>query len=157
MKAPPSRYVEGDPLIFRVLTEIGIIAQLSRTTMERSTPDGLSGAGFGVLSHLARLPGDWSPARLARAFQVTKGAMTNTLQRLEADGLVRVAADPADGRAKHVTLTKKGLKARDAVVGTLAPSMQSLAGALPATLLAELLPRLAIMRAVMDTDRDPRG
>ncbi len=157
MKTPPTRYVEGDPLVFRVLTEIGIIAQLSRTTMERATPEGLSGAGFGVLSHLARLPGAWSPARLARAFQVTKGAMTNTLQRLEAEGLVRIVADPADGRAKHVTLTKKGLKARDAVVAALAPAMQSLASGLPANLLGELLPRLAIMRAVMDSERDPRG
>ena len=154
MSDTPLRYLASDPLVFKVLNEIGIVAQLSRAALERATPEGLSGAGFNALNHLARLPGDKSPARLAAAFQVSKGAMTNTLQRLEAEGYVRVAADPADGRAKLVTLTKKGLKARDATVARLAPEMAALAAALPKTLLADVLPGIAKLRAVMDAARD---
>ena len=84
----------------RVMTEIGIIAQLSQARLERNLPDGLSAAQFGVLIHFSRRGGRESPARLASAFQVTKGAMTNTLQRLEARGFVAIVGDPDDGRRK---------------------------------------------------------
>jgi DNA-binding MarR family transcriptional regulator len=154
MSQTPLRYLETDAVAFRVLNEIGIIAQLTRAALERATPEGLSGAGFSVLNHLARLPGDWSPARLARAFQLTKGAMTNTLQRLEASGYIRLEADATDGRVKHVRLTKKGMHARNAVVAKTAPEMAALVGALPAGLLEEMLPKLATLRAVMDAARD---
>ncbi|MCE3289998.1 MAG: MarR family transcriptional regulator, partial [Caulobacter sp.] len=78
-----------------VLTEIGIISQLSNAALERSLPEGMSAAQFGVLTHFMRRGGEKSPAQLAKAFQVTKGAMTNTLQRLEAQGFVRVVGDEA--------------------------------------------------------------
>ena len=76
--------------------EISIIDQLISVRLARALPDGLSMAGFGVLVHFARRGGEESPAQLASAFQVTKGAMTNTLQRLEAMGYVRVVPDPGD-------------------------------------------------------------
>ena len=72
-----------------MFNEIGIISQLSSNRLERVLPEGMSVAQFSVLNHLVRLGGSWAPSRLARAFQVTKGAMTNTLQRLEAQGLIR--------------------------------------------------------------------
>ena len=49
-----------------------------------------------MLNHFARLGGVRSPAELAQAFQVSKGAMTNTLQRLEAGRLVKIIPDPAE-------------------------------------------------------------
>ena len=61
-----------DPLAFRLFVEIGIIEQLARNQLEREMPDGLKVSQFGVLNHLDRLGGEWSPARLANAFQVTK-------------------------------------------------------------------------------------
>lgn len=154
MKTPPLRYLDGDPLLFKVLNEIGICAQLSRSAYDRAVGDLLSNAGFSVLNHLLRIPGEKNPAQLARAFQVTKGAMTNTLQRLEADGYVRIAPDAEDGRVKRVTVTKAGVKARDAALAALAPDMAALEAALPRSLLAELLPRLASLRAAMDAARD---
>ena len=63
-----------DPPAFRLFTEIGIIEQLARNRLERGLPDGLKVSQFVVLNHLVRLGGEWSPARLANAFQVTKGA-----------------------------------------------------------------------------------
>jgi DNA-binding MarR family transcriptional regulator len=152
--ATPVRYPETDPLAFKVLNEIGIIAQLSRVELERAAGDTLSGAGFSVLNHLARLPGVWAPARLARAFQVTKGAMTNTLQRLDTLGYVKIVGDPDDGRAKQVTITAKGLKARDAALARLAPALTDLTKTMGADALAALLPRLARLRATLDAARD---
>jgi DNA-binding MarR family transcriptional regulator len=150
----PLRYVEGDPLAFQVMNEIGIIAQLSRGALERAAGATLSAAGFGVLNHLARLPGEWGPARLARAFQVTKGAMTNTLQRLEAEGYVRIAGAPDDARAKIVTLTAKGMKARNAALARLAPYLTDALSSIGAETFATLLPGLAKLRAHLDAARE---
>ena len=90
--------------LFTLFNEIGIISQLSSARLARMLPHGLTVAQFSVLNHLVRLEGDWSPARLAAAFQVTKGTMTSTLQRLVAKGLISLEPDPSDGRAKHVKL-----------------------------------------------------
>ena len=96
-------------LAFAFLNEIGIIEQLSSNRLQRLLPAGLSMAGFTVLNHFARLGKvDEAPAKLASAFQVTKGAMTNTLQRLEAMGLIEIVSDVDDGRAKRVSLTPAG-------------------------------------------------
>lgn len=154
MADTPVRYPETDPVAFKALNEIGIIAQLVRAELERAAGDALSGAGFNVLNHLSRLPGDWAPARLARAFQVTKGAMTNTLQRLEAAGLVKIVGDPADGRAKHVTITAKGLKARNATLARLMPAISALAATVGAETFSGMLPDLARVRAALDAARD---
>ena len=78
--------MSADPPVFRLFNEIGIISQLSGTILARVLPHGLSMAQFGVLNNFVRLGGERTPAGLAEAFQVTRGAMTNTLTRLEAQG-----------------------------------------------------------------------
>lgn len=148
---PPSP--PHDPIWFQVFNEISIIQQLSAAAMERRLPGRLSLAGFGVLNHLVRLPGDWGPARLARAFQVTKGAMTNTIQRLEADGFVVVEADPADARAKFVRLTPAGRLVRDECIGALTPVLAQVDAALGAHDAQAALPFLQSLRAWLDARR----
>ena len=95
---------DDDPVVFTFFNEIGIIDQLAQNLLEHALPDGLKMSHFVVLNHFARLGGARSPQDLARAIQVTKGAMTNTLKRLKTRGLVEIQPDPDDGRAKRVTL-----------------------------------------------------
>ncbi len=147
---PPSE----DPLAFRLFTEIGIIEQLARNRLERSLPDGLKVSQFGVLMHLVRLGGEWSPVRLAKAFQVTKGAMTNTLQRLEKRGLVRVSPDPHDGRGKLVGITKAGREMRVRCVQSISPLLADLSSELSENDFASALPILEKVRKYLDTHRD---
>ena len=142
-----------DPLAFRLFTEIGIIEQLARNRLERGLPDGLKFSQFVVLNHLVRLGGEWSPARLASAFQVTKGAMTNTLQRLEMRGLVRIVADPSDGRAKLVTITDAGRHMRADCVASVSPFLADLSQALSDKDLAKVLPVLEKIRKFLDAQR----
>ncbi len=144
----------GDPLVFTFFNEIGIVAQLSQTLLERSLPDGLKLPHFGVLNNFARLGGKRNPAQLARAFQVTKGAMTNTLQRLEARGLVEVRPDPRDGRAKRVRITRKGLRARDKAIAALAPAMAELEARFATRQFRDALPFLQQVRTYLDAARD---
>jgi len=142
-----------DQAVFRLLTETGIIEQLARNQLERNLPDGLKMPQFGVLNHLVRLGGDWSPIRLANAFQVTKGAMTNTLQRLEKRGLVKVAADPEDGRGKLVSITEKGRAMRARCVKSVGPLIADLSAELSEKELAMALPVLGKVRRYLDTHR----
>ncbi len=142
-----------DPPIFRLLTEVGIIEQLARTQLERNLPAGLKLSQFSVLQHLVRLGGDWSPVRLANAFQVTKGAMTNTLQRLESRGLVKVAADPEDGRGKLVSITKQGRNMRSRCVESVGPLIAELSAELSEKELRIALPILERVRRYLDTHR----
>ena len=150
--APPTQ-ADVEALYFRLLNEIGIIAQLSASRLERVLPDGLTVAQFSLLHHCVRLGDGWTPARLAAAFQVTRGTMTNTLQKLEAKGFIRLAADDVDGRSKRVFLTDAGRAARDASLAALAPQLADLPEALAPQDAASMLPVLERLRAWLDANR----
>lgn len=152
MSAPANARVKERPDI-EVLTEIGIIGQLSSAALERSLPDGMSRAQFGVLSHFMRRGGAESPARLAAAFQVTKGAMTNTLQRLEAQGFVRIDEDARDGRRKLVSLTPAGARAYEAGIAAVRPQMDGLRGAFTEAEFEAAVPFLRALRIWFDENR----
>ena len=143
-----------DPPAFRLFNEIGIIEQLARNRLERVLPDGLKVSQFGVLNHLVRLGGEWAPARLASAFQVTKGAMTNTLHRLESRGLVEINADPSDGRGKLVFLTEAGRDMRQRCLENVSPVIAELSMELSDAELGSVLPVLEKIRIYLDTHRD---
>jgi DNA-binding MarR family transcriptional regulator len=142
-----------DPLEFRLFNEIGIIEQLARTRFERVMPHDLTLAQFGVLNHFARLGGERSLVRLASAFQVTKAAMTNIVGKLAAKRFVKVVPDPEDGRGKKVSLTEKGLAARNAAIAALGPALRELSGALPRAEIEAALPTLTRLRQWLDTHR----
>lgn len=141
--------------LFLLLNEIGIISQLSGARLDRLLPHGLTVAQFGVLNHLVRLEheGDWSPARLAAAFQVTKGTMTSTLQRLQSKGFIAARPNPSDGRAKIVTLTRAGRDARDAAMNAASPGLGDLESALSAQEVEALIPALQKLRIWLDIHR----
>jgi DNA-binding MarR family transcriptional regulator len=141
-------------IAFSVFNEIGIIEQLSSNRFQRLLPEGVSLAGFTVLNHFVRLgKRDEAPVNLARAFQVTKGAMTNTLARLEALGLVQIIADPNDGRAKRVSLTARGSQVRDQAIAALAPDLQKILDKIGIETLKDTLPALKRLRAFLDESR----
>lgn len=142
-----------DLLLFRFLNEIGIIDQLARARLESALPDGLKISQFVVINHLVRLGGDWSPVRLAKAFQVTKGAMTNTLRRLESRGLVAVVPDPDDGRGKLVRLTAAGRKMREKCVRSVDPLLADLEVKFGEQRFAKALPLLEELRNYLDNHR----
>jgi DNA-binding MarR family transcriptional regulator len=156
MPARPARTApapDTGALYFRLFNEIGIIAQLSANRFQRVLPHGLTVAQFSLLNHAVRLGDGWTPARLAAAFQVTKGTMTNTLQKLEAKGFIHVDPDPDDARSKRVFLTPSGGAARDAGLKALMPELAGLPAGFPPALAADILPALERLRIWLDTHR----
>ncbi len=140
--------------IFRFFNEIGIIAQLSQNIFESVMPNGFTLSQFSVLNHFVRLKRIESPARLARAFQVTRGAMTNTLSRLEKAGYIAIAPDPDDGRAKLVNITGQGVAAHNACIAELAPTLGRLATDIDVATFANALPALEDIRKYLDSARN---
>jgi DNA-binding MarR family transcriptional regulator len=147
--APPQ-----DPPLFVLLNEVSIIEHLARNRLERVLPDGLRASHFVVLNHLVRLGDGRSLVRIARAVQVERPAMTNTIQKLEARGLVRVGPDPRDGRGKLVFLTPAGRAAREAAVAAATAAIAPIAAGLDAAEIAGALPLLRRLRAALDAARD---
>lgn len=141
-------------LLFAVFNEIGIIEQLARNRFEQALPEGLRMPHFTVLNHLVRLGDGRSLVELARAFQVVKSAMTNTVQRLEARGLVEVRPDARDGRGKRVHLTPAGRALRERSVAAVGPLCADITRVLPPAGFAGALPFLRELRAALDRGRD---
>ena len=141
-------------VMFSFFNEIGILEQLARTQFERSLPDDLRMSHFSVLNHFARLGGQLSPLELANAFQVTKGAMTNTLKRLEARGLIEIKPDPCDGRGKLVSMNEKGQQVRDEAIKAAAPLFERIGNSFPQEKFEQALPFLQELRQFLDQDRN---
>ena len=140
---------------FAFFNEVGIIEHLARTAAERLLPDGLSMAGFMALNHMVRLNREiYAPAQMAGALQVTKGAMTGTLRRLEAGGWIEVSPDPDDGRGKAVRLTPAGREMRETAIGCLEPAFATVLAAVAADEIAAILPTLEKIRRRLDAARD---
>lgn len=100
---------------FRFFNEVGIINQLASTRAERAMPHDLTMSQFSVLNHFMRGLPPKSPLELANAFQVTKGAMTNTLKQLQKKDFVKIVPHETDGRSKIVAISDAGRNAhRDA-------------------------------------------
>lgn len=152
MKKAPDGDVD---IAFETFNEIGIIAQLSGAAFERVLPEGLSLAGFGVLNNFVRLGREAQrPSQLARNFQVTKGAMTNTLQRLEAAGFITLSPDPDDGRGKIARITRAGRAAREKAIAQMAPVTLEFLSVFPGAELKKMLPTLTRLRKALDAARD---
>ncbi|HEY5647538.1 MAG TPA: MarR family transcriptional regulator [Pseudomonadales bacterium] len=144
----------GEPAAaFEFFNEIGIIGQLAGNRMERSLPHGLTRSQFSVLNWFVRVDDEATPGRLARAFQVTAGAMTNTLGKLAGKGFVSIEPDPGSGRRKIVRLTPAGRRARDEAIAATEPDLRAFLERFPRQRLDRALPLLRAVRAYLDAAR----
>jgi len=142
-----------DLVFFKVFNEIGIINQLGSTAFEKTLPDGLKISQFSVLNHFVRLGEESTPLKLANAFQVTKGAMTNTLKRLLDRELITIRPDPKDGRRKRVFITEKGRTTRDQCIQRVAPLFVILKKNLSESEFRSVIPFLQKLRQILDEER----
>ena len=149
---PMSRAPQDRPDI-QVFAEIAAIDQLATTRIERALPAGLTKAQFMVLDRLARRGGGETPAELARAFQLTKGALTNSLSRLAAAGLIAVTADGDDGRKKRATVTEAGAGTHRQALISLRPITDDARKAFPESEFAGALPFLQSLRGWLEQNR----
>ena len=130
--------------------ELFMADQLARGRISRVLPKGMELSHFSVLNHLAGLNEERTPAQLARAFHITRGAMTNTLARLEAAGHIHIRPDWDDARQKFVAISPSGRAARDAAVAAVAPLIGDVVAALGMDKVRAALPVLREIRLRME-------
>jgi DNA-binding MarR family transcriptional regulator len=139
--------------LFNYFNEISIISQLSGAMFEKALPLGLTNAQFSVLNWFLRVDSEATPGRLATAFQVTAGAMTNTLQKLATKQLIKVEPDPLSGRKKRVTITEKGRQQLEQAIMSTMPLFAELSQQLDAAKVDGQLPLLREIRETLDEMR----
>ncbi|MBY6090560.1 MULTISPECIES: MarR family winged helix-turn-helix transcriptional regulator [Rhodobacterales] len=140
-------------LAVTLFSEILTSDQLVRNRLSRVLPKGMEISHFSVLNHLARAGGERSPAQLARAFHVTRGAMTNTLSKLEWAGYIHVRPDWDDARRKMVAISPAGRQARDAALSAITPMVREVVGEIGEDRVRAALPILRELRLKLEEDR----
>lgn len=135
-----------DSLAVALFSEIFMADQLARNRLSKALPKGMEISHFSVLNHLARTADERTPAQLAKTFNVTRGAMTNTLGKLEIVGHIHVRPDWDDARRKFVTISPAGRAARDAAIAAVAPIVIEVVEAIGAEKVRSALPVLREVR-----------
>ena len=139
-----------DRLAASLFAEVLIAEQLSRNLISKALPGGMQISHFSVLNLLAHVNEERTPAQLARAFHVTRGAMTNTLTRLEWAGHVHIRPDWDDARRKFVSLSPAGRAARDNALAAFMPLIAGVVRKLGAERVRSALPVLREMRVQLE-------
>jgi DNA-binding MarR family transcriptional regulator len=136
----------ADSLAVTVFAEIIAIDQMVRAVMAGALPRGMELSQFSVLNHLAHVGGEKTPAQLARAFHLTRGAMTNTIGKLEWAGWVHIRPDWDDARQKLVSISPAGLAARNAAVAAITPLIRDIVAQVGQDRVGRALPVLRELR-----------
>ena len=139
-----------DDLAVTLFGELFMADQLARNRVSKALPKGMELSHFSVLNHLARLNEERTPAQLARAFHVTRGAMTNTLTKLEWAGHVHIRPDWDDARQKFVAISPAGRAARAAAVAAVIPMIADVVQSLGPDKVRAVLPILREMRVKLE-------
>lgn len=141
----------SNSLAVALFSEILTNEQLIRNRLSRVLPKGMEISHFSVLNHLARTGDERSPAQLAKSFHVTRGAMTNTLSKLEWAGYVHIRPDWDDARRKMVAISPSGRQARDAAIAAITPMVSELISDLGEDKVRASLPVLRELRSKLES------
>ncbi|MEM9280097.1 MAG: MarR family transcriptional regulator [Pseudomonadota bacterium] len=153
MNDKTEKELQSSEVYFRFFNEVGIINQLSSNRAERAMPHGLTMSQFSVLNHFMRGLPPKSPLELANAFQVTKGAMTNTLKQLEGKGFVEIVPHEKDGRSKIVSISHVGRRAHKDAQEQLAHFFSDFSSQFSPEEISRLIPGLEQIRIWLDENR----
>lgn len=137
---------DAHALAVALFSEILTADQLLRNRLGRVLPKGMEISHFSVLNHLASVADERTPAQLADVFHVTRGAMTNTLTKLEWAGYVHIRPDWDDARRKMVAISPAGRQARDQAISAIAPVIDHVVGELGTDRVRAVLPVLRDLR-----------
>lgn len=112
---------DSNTLAIMLFSEILGTDQILRSRLSRVLPKGMEISHFSVLNHLSWRDTERTPAQLAETFHVTRGAMTNTLAKLEWAGYVHIRPDWDDARRKMITISPAGRQARETALSAIVP------------------------------------
>lgn len=141
-----------DPLSVALFSEVFMVDQLARARLSKALPKGMELSHFSVLNHLSRVGDEKTPAQLARAFHLTRGAMTNTLNRLEWAGHIHIRPDWDDARRKMISISPAGRRAREAAISAIVPILTEAVAEIGPSKVRDTLPLLRDVRRKLEED-----
>ena len=141
---------KADDIAVALFGELFMADQLARNRISKVLPRGMELSHFSVLNHLARINDERTPAQLAKSFHVTRGAMTNTLTKLEWAGHVPIRPDWEDARQKFVAISPSGRAARQSALASVVPLIAEVVQAIGAERVRALLPVLRELRIKLE-------
>lgn len=142
----------GDSLATALFSEMFMADQLARNRVSKALPKGMEISHFSVLNHLARTQEERTPAQLAKMFHVTRGAMTNTLSKLEWAGHIHIRPDWDDARRKFVSISPAGRAARNAALASIMPVMGDVVKSIGPERVRAALPVLRELRGRLEEE-----
>jgi DNA-binding MarR family transcriptional regulator len=130
-----------------VLTAVlGAAGEIQRRLDAAVDAHGLSLSKLGVLEALVARGGTLSLGQVASALQCVRSNVTQLMDRLEAEGLVRRAADPGDRRGTLAVITEEGRRRYEAASRAKSAAEEALLLALPEGSRGELVQLLEALR-----------
>ena len=106
--------------------EILALDQLVRARLAKVLPKGMELSHFSVLNQLSHTKIERTPAQIAKSFRFTRGAITNTLNKLELSGYIHIRPDWDDARRKMVSISPAGVVARNNALAAVTPIINEL-------------------------------
>ena len=126
--------------------EILALDQLVRARLAKVLPKGMELSHFSVLNQLSHTKIERTPAQIAKSFRVTRGAITNTLSKLELSGYIHVRPDWDDARRKMVSISPAGIVARNNALAAVTPIINELVNEMGEERLKAIVPILRELR-----------
>ena len=126
--------------------EILALDQLVRNRLAKVLPKGMELSHFSVLNQLSHTKTERPPAQIAKSFRVTRGAITNTLNKLELSGYIHVRPDWDDARRKMVSISPAGIVARNNALTAVTPIINELVSEMGEERLKAIVPILRELR-----------
>ena len=126
--------------------EILALDQLVRARLAKGLPKGMELSHFSVLNQLSHTKIERTPAQIAKSFRVTRGAITNTLSKLELSGYIHVRPDWDDARRKMVSISPAGFVARNNALAAVTPIINELISEMGEERLKAIVPILRDLR-----------
>ena len=130
--------------------EILALEQLVRNRLAKVLPKGMELSHFSVLNQLSHTKIERTPAQIAKSFRVTRGAMTNTLNKLELSGYIHVRPDWEDARRKMVSISPAGMVARNNALAAVTPIIEDLSRDMGEERLKAIVPILRELRQKLE-------
>ncbi len=127
---------------------VAALSAMQHRLDEALEPASLSLAKFGVLARLKEAGEPLPLGTLAERSACVRSNITQLMDRLEADGLVRRAHDPRDRRSVRAELTDEGRRRYEAALVILEDAESRLVAALDEPQRQGLLPLLRALQAV---------
>ncbi|MDP5219998.1 MULTISPECIES: MarR family winged helix-turn-helix transcriptional regulator [Ruegeria] len=143
---------DTNSLAASLFSEILTSDQLLRNRLSRVLPKGMEISHFSVLNHLVFVGDERTPAQLAGTFHVTRGAMTNTLAKLEWAGYVHIRPDWDDARRKMIAISPAGRRARDQAISSITPLINAFVDDLGIERVRNVLPVLRDLRLKLENE-----